>query len=243
MPNRWIRDLVILLALTVMGALQVPRSAQAVPPVVFTHGVASGDVTDTSAVLWTRIDRDLPLKVEVATDPDFRGMHFKEEVRASAENDFTAKVVAAPLLPDQLYYYRWRRGAAMSEIGTFRTAPLPSVSASVRFTWTGDSDGTKVGGVPAWNNFETFDAVRNENADFFVYLGDTIYPDSVKRPTPPAATLDEYRETYKEARKYPALRELLRATSTYAIWDDHEVRDDYAGQTVDPALWALSWGR
>jgi alkaline phosphatase D len=210
----------------------------AVPPVTFTHGVASGDVTDRSAVLWTRVDRNTLLKIEVSPDPSFHVTHFKRVVQASAENDFTAKVVASPLLPNQPYFYRWRHGSAVSEVGTFTTAPPPTASASVRFTWTGDSDGTKVNGLPAWNHFETLDAVRDEAADFFVYLGDTVYPDSVKRTSPPAVTLDEYRDTYKVNRDYAALRDLLGATSSYVIWDDHEVRDDYAGQTVDPRLYA-----
>ena len=238
MVVRRLRGPGIYLALAVMSFISCLRSVEAVPPVTFTQGVASGDVTDRSAVLWTRVDRGTPLKVEVSPDPSFHRPHFKGEVRASAENDFTVKVVAAPLLPNQQYYYRWRHGSAMSPVGTFKTAPAPTLPASVRFTWTGDSDGTRVGNLPAWNNFETFDAVRDENSDFFVYLGDTIYPDSSKRTGSPAATLDEYRDAYKLNREYAALRDLLRATSTYAIWDDHEVRDDYAGETVDPELYA-----
>ena len=237
MKHPWIRRFVIVLAVAVIGVLLTLRG-EAVPPVTFAHGIASGDVTDASAVLWTRIDRDLPLMVEVATDPAFERMHFKREVRASAENDFTAKVIATPLLPGQLYYYRWRHGSSQSDIGTFQTAPPPTMSASVRFTWTGDTDGTKVGGLPVWNNFEALDAARSESADFFVYLGDTVYPDSVRREIPSAVTLDDYRDTYKEARDYSALRGLLQSTSTYAMWDDHEVRDDYAGATVDPVLYA-----
>jgi len=44
---------------------------------------------------------------------------------------------------------------------------------------------------------------------------------------------------HKEARGYAALPALLQAVSAYAVWDDHEVRDDYSGQTVDPALYAI----
>ncbi len=238
MVMRRLRGPGICLALAVVSLLWGPRSVEAVPPVTFTHGVASGDVTDRSAVLWTRVDGDTPLKVEVSPDASFHRTHFKHEVRASAKNDFTAKVVAAPLLPNQQYFYRWRHGSTVSPVGTFKTAPAPTLPASVRFTWTGDSDGTRVNGAPAWNNFETFDAVREENSDFFVYLGDTVYPDSAKRTNPPAATLDEYRDTYKVNRDYTALRGLLVATSTFAIWDDHEVRNDYAGETVNPELYA-----
>jgi len=227
---------VLVSALSILGPGSGPAGAN--PPTTFTHGVASGDVTPFSAVLWTRVDRRTPLTIEVSLESSFHVKHFHRVVHATAENDFTAKVVATPLLPDRLYYYRWRHGSAISPVGTFRTAPAPDLAKSLRFTWTGDSDGTRINGVPAWNNFEVLNAVRAEGGDFFIYLGDTIYPDSIRRTAPPAATLDEFRATYKEARGYAALQALLQAVSTYAIWDDHEVRDDYAGQTVDPALYA-----
>ena len=222
----------------------LPQHLEAVSRVTFPQGVASGDVTPFSAVLWTRVQPALPnssgeeaVTVEVALDSAFRRIHFRRTVNAQPNDDFTIKVVAVPLLPGQLYYYRWRHTSADSSIGTFRTAPAPDLSASARFTWTGDSDGTRVAGLPAWNNFEVFDAVRAEAGDFFIYLGDTIYADSAKRAAA-AATLDDYRGVYKETRGYPALQGLLQSVSTYAIWDDHEVRDDWSGQTVDPMLYA-----
>jgi alkaline phosphatase D len=61
----------------------------------FTHGIASGDVTPLSAVLWTRIDQEAELKVEVALDPVFQEKVFKRTVLASANNDFTAQVTAS----------------------------------------------------------------------------------------------------------------------------------------------------
>jgi alkaline phosphatase D len=54
----------------------------------------------------------------------------------------------------------------------------------------------------------------------------------------PATTLPEYRAVYKENRTYAPLRNLLRSTSTYAQWDDHEVRNDFDGQTVNRARFA-----
>jgi phosphodiesterase/alkaline phosphatase D-like protein len=143
----------------------------------------------------------------------------------------------APLLPNQTYYYRWRYGAAVSDVGTFKTPPWPFVSTDVRFAFSGDADGTRVNGVPVYNNFEALDAARNEGLDFFIYLGDTVVADSLLRESP-AETLDEYRKVYQENRQLQNLRTLLRDTSIYVIWDDHEVFDNYAGQTVDPERYA-----
>jgi phosphodiesterase/alkaline phosphatase D-like protein len=108
----------------------------------------------------------------------------------------------------------------------------------VRFAFSGDSDVVTLNGVSVFNNFEVLDAVRTENPDFFIYLGDTIYADSTQRITP-ATTLDEYRTVYKANREFSALRSLLASTSTYAMWDDHEVINNFEGSMVDPARFAL----
>ena len=232
------RRLGTLLATVALVAAVSPTPAGAAAPVSFPDGVASGDVTPVSAVLWTRADQATTLTAEVSTDPSFalRTLRFPESVTASA--DFTAKIVVAPLVPNHRYFYRFRHDGSVSPVGTFKTAPSPLLPAGVRFVYTGDSDGTMVNGHPAFNNFETLAAARNENPDFFVYLGDTIYADSVFRPTGPAVTLDDYRAAYRVNRGYPNLTDLLRATSTYAIWDDHEVVNDFDSVTVDPQRYA-----
>ena len=209
------------------------------PSVEFTDGVASGDVTHNSAVLWTRVDQKAKLTVEVSTNPAFpKKGTLKETVSATADNDFTAKVVVAPLKKDDTYFYRFRSGKSVSEVGTFRTPDLPTRGTDVTFAYSGDSDGTQIApGVRFFNDFETLDAIRGENPDFWIYLGDTIYSDSSLRASP-AVTLEEYRDAYRENREVDALRDLLAATSTYAIWDDHEVRNDFDGQTVDATLYA-----
>jgi phosphodiesterase/alkaline phosphatase D-like protein len=224
---------ILVLFLLVFSAIASTESGP-----IFTHGVASGDASPYSTVLWVRTDQEALVKAEVSASPDFGKLVFKETMLSSAANDFTVKVRAEPLAPDQLYYFRWRHGNRVSETGTFRTSPEPAASAGVRFAFTGDSDGTKVNGAPYYNQFETLDAVRSDNPDFFVYLGDTIYSDSGLRSTGPASTLEDYRQAYRENREVQALRNLLSGTSVFALWDDHEVRNDYQGQTVDPALYA-----
>jgi 3-phytase/alkaline phosphatase D len=225
-------------------ALGFAASAQAAGPPVFTDGVASGDVTANSAILWTRIDRDASVKVEVWSNPQLKGRKaFQKTVaRALAQLDFTVKIDAIGLAPDTAYYYRFKHddtdGASFSEVGTFRTAPSPDAPADVLFTYTGDADGThKPGGAPAFNQFEVLDAARLENGAFWVFDGDTIYSDSAFRAAP-AVTLAEYHAAHRENRGYANLRELLAAASVYATMDDHEVVNDYDAATVDPDRYA-----
>jgi len=220
-------------------ALEGPAaSASADTSVTFNHGVASGDVTPISAILWTRTSGDATVTVEVARNPGFTPPVLEQVLSAQAANDFTVKTLVAPLAPNTTYAYRFRMGSAVSDVGTFKTAPSPGAAQPLHFVWTADSNGTRLAsGAPAFNNFETFAAARAESPDFFVYLGDTIYGDSFFRPDP-ATTLSDYRAAYRVNRDYSNLRNLLSSTSTYAQWDDHEVYDNFAGQTVDPSRFA-----
>ena len=206
-------------------------------PVTFTHGVASGDVRPDAVVLWTRVDREVTLTVELATDEAFASLAAEAEVRAEDESDLTVKAEVSGLEPDTAYYYRFRRGDDdVSDVGAFRTAPTRDAATPVRFIFSGDSDGTMDETGTRAFDFKVLDTARGEGADFFVYFGDTIYADSefgVK-----AETLESYREKYKENRDISRLRQILASTSIYTAWDDHEVENDFAGATVDPALLA-----
>jgi alkaline phosphatase D len=224
------------------------------PPPQFTHGVASGDVLANKAIVWTRVNKASIITVEVSRTPNFTAVDFRRTVQALAANDFTVKVDASNLRPGTRYFYRWTGSGpegddddddddaeleadcpcSTSAVGRFKTAPLVNVSADARFGYTADSDGTRTNRPPSHKNFEVLDRLREENPDFWAYIGDTIYSDSSLRVGGPATTLAQYRQAYKVNRGYPALRNLLRATSTYAILDDHEVHNDFDGRTVDP---------
>jgi alkaline phosphatase D len=66
-------------------------------------------------------------------------------------------------------------------------------------------------------------------------VGDTAYADvPCKADTAPgggfrATTLAEYRARHRHNREDGAFQEFLRRTPVYAIWDDHEVKNDFAG--------------
>jgi len=210
------------------------------PQIQFIHGVASGDVTSESAVLWSQTDKDSSLNVQVSKHPNFKKLDFEDSVHATVDSDFTAKSLAEGLKPNTLYYYRFTAGSTTSEIGTFKTSPLEDKKADAHFTWSGDTDVSKINGNRYFGDWLSLNAIRSENPDFFIYLGDTIYSD--RRATglvPDAQTLSDFRQIYKESRDVPALHDLLKSTSVYPAWDDHEVRNDWAGQTVDSSFFQI----
>src|SRR5687768_17003239 len=112
-------SIVLLVAGAILFAL--PASAGAATA-VFTHGVASGDVTSSSAILWTRVDRgSANIKVEVwpnASCLNGKKSFQKSNIRSSAASDFTIKVDATGLRPATEFCYQFRRGGeAASPVG------------------------------------------------------------------------------------------------------------------------------
>jgi alkaline phosphatase D len=216
----------------VAAALAMSCTGDGERPVAgFSLGVASGDVTATSAILWTRSDVPGAVRAVVATDPELRHVVARIDGEATPERDLTVQVTAGGLEPARRYFFRFEGHDGVSDTATFRTAPPPDSVERLAFVFSGDSDGTRLDGRPAHNEFEVLDRAREEAGDFFLYFGDTIYADAGQS----AATLDEYRAKYRENRGYRALRDLLASTPVYVTWDDHEVFNDFDGQTVDPA--------
>src|ERR671922_581838 len=116
-----------------------------------THGIASGDVTDKSAIIWSRVNNQpAQMNVEYDTNANFTNP-LSKTAQANSTTDFTAHAKLDGLKPDTQYYYRvWFTGsdtvvdnnntnsssgsnnnlsttsnniAEEVEVGTFRTAP------------------------------------------------------------------------------------------------------------------------
>ena len=235
-----IYSVTLLIIVVIMGPLPIMAAHADTSQFQFIHRVASGDVTSESAVLWAQTDKDEQLDVQVSKHPNFKKLDFEGSVHVTADIDFTAKALAEGLKADTLYYYRFKAGSATSEVGTFRTSPSEDKKADAHFTWSGDTDSSKINGVRYFGDWLSLNSVRSENPDFFIYLGDVIYSDL--RATgllPDAQTLGDFRQIYKDSRDVPALHELLKSTSVYPVWDDHEVRNDWAGQTVDSTFFEI----
>jgi phosphodiesterase/alkaline phosphatase D-like protein len=204
--------------------------------------VGAFEVGQSDAILWTHVVPDDPdslavkLMVRVATDPDFDNIVSRRPVFALASNDFTVRSRVKHLSPGTRYYYEFTSDGSVSSVGSFKTVPEEDDTSPVRFVISGDSNQ----GYMDRNgfNFYVLSAAAADNPDFFVYFGDTIYADSGVLETGDAETLDEYREVHKRTRADQHLQTLIASTGTYSGWDDHEVRNDYDGETVDPVQFA-----
>src|SRR5262249_28062317 len=146
-------------------------------------------------------------------------------------------------------HYRARWGSGPWSVGSFGTAPTDARDVVV--AWSGDTNGQGWGIDPARGGMPAYTALLNAAPDLFIHCGDTIYADS---PIPSrlvlgdgtvwnnvydpgkahvAQTLEDFRAAHLYPRRSAEVRALSAAVPLFAIWDDHEVRNNwYPGEIL-----------
>jgi alkaline phosphatase D len=198
----------------------------------FSSGVAAGEVSSTSAVLWGKADKRGGYSLDVATNRRFRNFkpHF---VVAKKSHDNTVQAKVKRLKPNTRYWFRFvGNGGKRSDVGTFMTAPRASQSRTIRFGWSGDQDFNAEPGQtkPYWNNGGVLRRMKAERNAFNVMLGDTIYSDSEVpgRLNPIALSVRQKWAKYKINLGNRSLRALRGSAGYYSQWDDHEFVNDFS---------------
>ncbi|MCZ7588758.1 MAG: alkaline phosphatase D family protein [Gaiella sp.] len=210
----------------VLGAATTAAAAlAAASPSGFSDGVAAGEMTPTSAKLWTRAPRAGKVMLTVTGAGATRTF----VLTARRASDLTVQRSVSGLRPGASYRYSFAQGAARSRVGRFETAPAPGAAARVRFAVSGDADATPgPNGKPGFNGFETYGAMARARNDFAVNLGDTIYSDSGVGGTPVARTVAQKWAKYRLGLGLEPLRRLRSSTGLYSGWDDHEFVNDFS---------------
>ncbi len=214
-------------ALATACALAVVAPTQA-PAKGFEQGVAAGEVTATTAMVWTRADRSGAVTVRYGAKKN--RLNRSLTLTARKRRDFTVQDRLTNLKPDTRYWYRFRQGSHRSELGSFRTAPRPTSAKPIRFAWSGDSDATapQPGAAPFYNLFQVHGLMARAGNHFNIHLGDTIYSDTeVPGAKGPALTVSQKWAKYRETLSLPNLRDLRATTGLYSHWDDHEFINDF----------------
>ncbi|MCW5924791.1 MAG: alkaline phosphatase D family protein [Saprospiraceae bacterium] len=200
----------------------------------FYHGVASGDPTPHSVMIWTKItlDAEQPTSVrwELASDSLFSNVLKNGEAPTDASRNGTVLVDVDGLAPNTYYFYRFSHGAATSTTGRTKTAP------------TGQPKQVKMA-VVSCSNFEAgyFNAyallARRDDIDVVLHLGDYIYEYKTggfgnkklarkNIPQTEIVALDDYRARYSLYRLDPDLQLVHARHPFITIWDDHEIAND-----------------
>ncbi|MDA0267595.1 MAG: alkaline phosphatase D family protein [Cyanobacteria bacterium] len=197
------------------------------------NGVASGDVAQDSAVLWTRSTVTGAVTFEYSTRADFSAIAGTTTATVT-DATIPVKVAVDGLTAATEYYYRVQDAAGNIKTGRFKTAADGGDQTGLTFGVTGDWRG-ELAPYPAISN------VAAKELDFFLKHGDTIYADddspaltnpdgSLKQQ---AETLADFRikhdEVYSERFGENFWADIQASTPVFATIDDHEVTNDFAG--------------
>lgn len=201
-------------------------------------------------VLSDKKHKSIPINVEISTGPyfdrkfglDVRSYRIKAK-RCSSNyrvqpGDYVLKAEIFDLSPSQIYFYRFIyvdcNKKIISSMGSFTTLPDPSSDVSISFA------------VISCKNIPPFTPINglvNDASIKFVHFnGDTIYSDLYTDPKKinPKDLLCFYRNLYMQLhdRDYvgDSLIRLYQNTPFYNNWDDHEIIDNYSGNSCGYAI-------
>jgi alkaline phosphatase D len=227
--------------------LSSPAAARAGSDGVFRHGIASGDPTPHSVLLWTRVTPTpestpgsgkgprVTVSWEVSRDPDFGRILRWGEAETAPWRDHTVKVDVDRLAPGRWYFYRFRCNGVTSRTGRTRTAPAAdALPDHLRF------------GVVSCANWQAgwFSAYRGlaarDDLHAVLHLGDYLYEygpgeygygqsEQDIRPHHPAhemVALADYRQRHAQYKTDPDLQDAHARFPWIVTWDDHEVTND-----------------
>jgi alkaline phosphatase D len=239
------------LAASVGAALSpaLVRTQGAVP--LLPQGVACGAAGPGRAIVWSRCDRPARMFVDYATTSQFTNARTVRGPAALPGSDHTAQVMLTGLPPGEQIFYRVRcqdlsdlRSWSEPATGAFTTTMM-SGDRDITIAWSADSVGQGWGINPDFGGMRLYEAMLAAAPDLFVHCGDTIYADGPLQPevtlddgtiwtnvvTPAksrvAETLDDYRGNYQYNLLDAHMRRFNAAVMQAALWDDHEVRDNW----------------
>jgi alkaline phosphatase D len=224
-------------ALLLLGMAPSGLSPAAPFPSAERHGllVTVAEVRSDRAALWVRGDGATPVRLRYAPADDTSAVK-ETTVTLAVARDRTGHTVLDALTPGTRYEYEVSHDGAEAR-GAFTTAPARDADVAVRLLWSGDL-GANNYCRDAEDGYAIFRAMARHQPDFFLFVGDTIYADQPcgTRPHAPGAdyiaqSLTEFHGKHRYNRADPALQAFFKTTSVFAIWDDHEVRNNFSGPT------------
>ncbi|WP_022694247.1 alkaline phosphatase D family protein [Ponticaulis koreensis] len=216
--------------------------------VSFDHGVASGDATHDSFILWTRVtperDTNEPIWVTIFYGTDRATIESLEDgtmgegvdfipVNTGINRDYTVKADFQNLPSDTVYHYRFAvetdAGMVFSPVGKTRTLPASG----------GEQANLAVISCSNWpfGYFNVYKAIaQRDDVDAVIHLGDYIYEYGVDGyggqigeqigrrhdPVTEIVTLEDYRTRHAQYKSDPDLQAAHAIAPWYCTWDDHE---------------------
>ncbi|MEI7506300.1 MAG: alkaline phosphatase D family protein [Actinomycetes bacterium] len=214
----------------------------------FTLGVASGDPTSESVILWTRLaidalngggmpDEDIDVLWEVSSTDQFTDIIASGISTAEVRFGHSLHVDVPLSSKEDFVNYRFKVGEYTSPIGQTRLASA-----------AGSTTTLKIAAVSCQNYtdgfYNAYGDLVEQQPDVVTFLGDYIYESGVGSLDATTVRLhnsDEpkdlvaYRNRYGLYKGDPLLQAAHASCPWIVIWDDHEVENNYANLSPQDA--------
>ncbi|HMP98191.1 MAG TPA: alkaline phosphatase D family protein [Cyclobacteriaceae bacterium] len=199
----------------------------------FINGIASGDPTATSVIVWTRVTPpDSVPEIEVQWSVfDDKALSQKIKsgiITTGPERDYTVKIDVTDLQPGRFYYYQFSALNKLSPIG--RTKTIATDAEQLNFAVVSCSNWE-------WGYFNGYAGIAQKDLDAVLHLGDYIYEygigsygdttiGRINYPPHEIVSLNDYRQRHFQYRLDEGLQAMTASHPLIAIWDDHEIAND-----------------
>jgi len=214
-------------------------------------GRRGGAEASASAIAWTRADRPSRLQVEWSLAENFTDSQRLPGLLLHPATDQTGRLDLTGLPAGQRIFVRMH--AESLDIHRVKSEPVTGsfVTPSdhpgdLRFVWGGDTVGQGWGISPSHGGMTIYRTMMEQEPDFFIHSGDTIYADApvpaeqklpdgslwrnvvTQEKSKVAETLDEYRGNYRYNLMDEHLRGFNHQVPQIWQWDDHEVTNNWS---------------
>lgn len=227
-----------------LGSLSWPIWLRGASKTLFPLGVASGDITSDSVILWSRLvadpmaekgglgDVDYDVSWKLASDPEMKEIVQRGELSATSLMGHSIHVDAQNLEAGQDYWYQFHAAGHDSPIGRTRTLPSGGVQHS-RFVTTSCQNYTH-------GHFVAYRHMVEDQPDFVVHLGDYIYDTSFGETfrrhdmEEIPRSLEDFRRRHALYKTDEYLQKAHAALPFFSVIDNHDAIEDN-----NPAQYAM----
>ena len=205
----------------------------------FMLGIASGDVTESSAVLWTRLAPEpleadggmepysIPVQWELSLDPRLSRVIRRGEAIATPALAHSVHIELEGLEPGCEYFYRFFTSTYESGIGRTKTLPQKDSHVdSVRFVTASCQNYTH-------GYFVAYEHMIQDRPDFIIHLGDYFYDTSFgvddfrKHETEQApVTVADFRRRHARYKTDKQLQHAHAQIPFFTTIDNHDAIED-----------------
>lgn len=213
---------ILLFTLAFLG-FQIISQAQKIK-----SGPMLGYIEMKEAAIWLQTDAEAEVYISYALKEGSKGIsHRTKTIQTRKDKAFTATLIADELEPGSTYEYQIYINGILQELDVANTF-------TSQYLWRYRNDAPDfnflIGSCsyinetrydrpskPYGGEYQIFEKMADESADFMLWLGDNIY----------LREADWFTRTgiyhrYSHMRSTPELKRLLANTHHYAIWDDHD---------------------